>query len=116
MSDRDYSELEGKVIEWIGPTGIVYNGLVAYIEKDIGITIVNRDNKKQELTCYDGPSSKVWKRNKDRGVDAKYQSNYDDVFSKAIEMITNGCFDCRTTRSMYDTGNIGRNMQVCSFN
>lgn len=53
--DRDYSMLEGKVIDYITWSGKKCRGLVIGCDYDIGITIVDVENKDHYLCCIHGP-------------------------------------------------------------
>ena len=56
MGNKDYSHLEGKEIQWIN-NGYEYTGIVVNVDYDIGVTIVNKDDKTDKLTCLNGPMS-----------------------------------------------------------
>ena len=70
--NKDYSHLEGKIIDWIATDGVVYKAKVAVIDYDIGLTLVVVEDvdwkmddgtieklkaNVDELTCLNGPSS-----------------------------------------------------------
>ena len=74
-----YEELEGKTIVWFENSGKEYEGYVAGCDYDIGITIVDAEDKEHNLTCLNGPYSP----NKE-GYDPEW---YDEFFLTTVDMI-----------------------------
>jgi len=56
LRKKDYSSLIGKEIEWHYPDNpsITETGIVTMIDPDLGITIVNKKDKEDYLTCIYG--------------------------------------------------------------
>lgn len=83
---EDYSYLEGKEIKYYyhqykkNPI----DGIVVGCDKDVGITIVRKDNKKKNLVCLNGPSTKYFKENH---ID---NENYEKTFDIIIDMVISG--------------------------
>jgi len=81
----DYSCLEGRVIDWYND-GLYYRGLVVLCDYSLGITIVNKEDKKDNLTCINGPSSP-------NTVERDHISRvYDEIFFKTVAMISRGVY------------------------
>jgi len=83
MMKTDFPELEGKIITFI-PNGepVEVQGVVVGCNYDIGITIVNAEDKTDKLVCMNGSVSKYHIKN-----------NYKRRFYSAIRMIETGFFD-----------------------
>jgi len=84
----NYEELEGKTLVFpeLGKTGVVVG-----CDPDVGITIVNIEDKDNYLVCISGPSSTQWEgivRAGPEGEDAK--RIYHQLFDLLIERIKNG--------------------------
>ena len=79
---------EGKEITYFAnkyPDGI--RAIVVGCDKDIGITIVAKDDPEHFLSCLIGPSSP--------NADKYDMSDYDKFFSVQLRMIKEGFLDCR---------------------
>lgn len=83
---EDYSELEGKVIDFIHDNGELVKCKIVGCEYDIGITIVNAKDKEDYLLCVIGPSSSLG----EAVVDFR---GYRKCFEYYIEQIKNGSID-----------------------
>jgi hypothetical protein len=76
-------EIEYNHEDYIGRSS---RAIVAHIDKDIGITIVEKDDKKRNLICLNGPSTIYYKTR-----DIKYK-NYKKCFDIIVEQIVSGTF------------------------
>jgi len=82
----DYSVLEGKEIKHNSRKGIVYPGVVAGCDFDIGITIADKDNNNQPLLCMSGPS-----------IGNMYSdTDYTKLFDFVVTQIRDGVTDSET--------------------
>jgi len=83
---RDYPELEGAV-KYIDGNGTT-DGIVIGCNYDIGVTIIDANNKDHYLLCGNGPFSPQQKNNSCFN-EIKYRTKFNIV----IEMIKNGIID-----------------------
>lgn len=89
---RDYPELEGKVIEYVNPDfPEIKSVLVVGVNYDIGITLVNAEDKTDYLYCLVGPLSPIWK--KCDGPESKKTADYKKLFPIRLKMIKDGKFN-----------------------
>ena len=108
-------EFEGKVIRYIdSEVGLDLDAYVAGCEFDIGITIVDNDNKDHYLYCLRGPSSGLV----EYSSDSAYKF-YNELFENIIAMLKEGIFDdsiLEEIRKKY-CGSVGlMNPNACPFN
>jgi len=82
----DYSEFEGKVIEFIDRFGNKYDGYIAGCDYDIGITIIDNNDRNKYLYCFRGPSY---------SPNFKYDDHHKESFENSIAMFEKGFFDRR---------------------
>lgn len=86
---EDYSHLEGKEIKFkIKGSLIEKEAVVALIDKDIGITIVSKDDPEYYLACMIRPSSHKWLKSWDKALEEESERN----FYKAVKMIEEGVY------------------------
>jgi len=81
-------QYEGKIIRVISCNGDETEGFVVGCDYDIGVTVVNNDDKDEHLYCLKGPSSYSHLYTEDCNY-----AWYDDVFENIIEMFRRGFFD-----------------------
>jgi len=55
--EDEYADLGGKEITFISRSGRHTQGIVAFVDPDVGITIKSKDYPDEELACINGPSS-----------------------------------------------------------
>jgi len=82
IAQTNFEELEGKEVKVVFPNGENYTCTVAGCEYDIGITFVNKDNKKHEVYCLNKRQQEERK--------AKSIAYYDKEFYWAVETIKKG--------------------------
>ena len=80
---NDYPEFSGIEIPWERPNGQIETGLIVGVNFDVGITIVNKNDTSQKLTCLVGKSSKGYYMNDD---------DYEEVFYCLLSMIKKGYY------------------------
>lgn len=80
----DYPELEGKVIEYIQPIGIVQKGIVVGCNRSLGLTVVEVSNKDHYLICIVGKSAPR------PSNFANMACTYDELFDWVVEGIEEG--------------------------
>ena len=59
----NHRNLEGKKVKYVSGR-IKQNGIVVNIDRSIGITIVDENDKTDKLVCLNGPKTKVYKKDK----------------------------------------------------
>jgi hypothetical protein len=64
MTQTDYPELEGNKVDYLGLDEGDLVGKVVGFDYDIGITIVDVNDKNNYLLCINGPNSPLGKANK----------------------------------------------------
>lgn len=84
VKETDFSYLEGRTIFWRQNSRMEI-GIVAGCDYDIGISIVNRDNKEDQLSCLPGPSAP--------GKMFLSEEHYDQIFEFMIEQIESEVYD-----------------------
>jgi len=108
-------EFEGKVIVYADSCGHKYEGYIAGCDYDIGITIVNNEDKDNYLYCLKGPSAypELYKD------DSVYQ-HYNEKFEEIIEMFKNGFFNIKIAleigKKYGKTGGNNAGPHTCAFN
>ena len=83
----EYEELEGKTITIHDNEGIVVG-----CDRDIGITIVGKDNLSQYLVCLIGPSSPSWRDSVHMTKDED-KAEYYKLFDILVNQIKSGQYD-----------------------
>ena len=119
---KDYSYLEGKIIDWVERSGVVFKAQVAMIEYEIGLTLVIAQDYRHvvdgelamelkkditEVTCLNGPSSPN-----------ETTLGYDDVFKYAIQAIKEGTYranDAEAVAGQYSILYRHGTMAACAF-
>lgn len=88
MSKKDYPELEGMIIDYKYKNDNVRKGIVIGCNYDIGLTIVDKDDKDYYLLCFNGKESPGMKsgRLKITGDPRKYKM----LFYSAVAQIKKG--------------------------
>lgn len=84
-----YKDLEGKTVEIeIHFEGSIENfrGKVALADRDIGMTIVDENNKDDYLLCLICKGSPKWKKNNDDELEIKRTQ---EIFDKIVDDIKN---------------------------
>ena len=111
----DYEKFEGRTIKVIDYIGDEISGLIVGCDYDIGITIVNADNKNEYLSCLRGPSSGFIKLY----CDSDYEY-YNEMFENYIAMFNEGFYDIRIMKEIDKKYNeiSGRHAssEGCAFN
>lgn len=79
-----------KEIIFIGNYGVEYTALVVGCEEDIGVTVIDKNDKDKYLLCSIGPSSPLW-TNKYNGREDESRRLF-NILSTSIE---NGKIDIR---------------------
>ena len=93
IKERDYSELEGKIIDIEGIKSCS-KGKVIGCDPDIGITIVDLDDPNHYLVCLVGPSSP--------NHSGKYIEENRKMFDMMVEQIEHGSYDMIASRRTFD--------------
>lgn len=81
-TEEECADLEGKEVFW-SCQGSFYKGIVAHCHPDIGLTILNKDDTDDKLTCLRGPSTIYWEKDKDF---------YVPFFNASISMLKMGSY------------------------
>lgn len=87
---KSYEKLIGTIIDWSSPNwedDKIFKVVVANIDPDIGISLVNPDDPKDTFTCLHGPSSPMY--HKMRG-NMQSPLPWEERFKLAVEMISTG--------------------------
>ena len=89
---KSYEKLIGSIIDWSSPNwedNKVFKVVVANIDPDLGISLVNPDDPKYTFTCLHGPSSPLYHKM----VYTKRSSMpWEERFKLAVEMVSAGHF------------------------
>ena len=99
----NYEDLIGKeIVVKSGSSQSI--GIVAYLDPDIGFSIVEKEDKTQHLACGHSPATPLFKRtagNKPRLAD-KYRQAWPEFFALTVKMIIDGVYDLRTMQAAVD--------------
>ena len=114
---RSYPELEGKDIVWFNSglnDGKEYEAVVIGCDYHIGITIVDKYDKDDYLTCINGPLSPRYKYEPMSRL--KLQA-YNKKFKLVLLMISEGFYDTDIKRISLkeDYPDSNTRMNTCSF-
>jgi hypothetical protein len=91
---EDYSELLDKEVKVIEANGLIsYTGIVIGIDFDIGITIINKEDKDDYLLCYLGETVQP-------AEDEEEKELYNRLFSWAVEAIRQGVMDFKESNEI----------------
>lgn len=102
---ENYEALEGIEIQWTdGPRS--FTAIVAACDREIGLTLVNKNNTKQNLTCLVAP-----------GIQNTDQDHFYEMFDASIPMIKDGHYHCSVTDDIFYGGDMafGGGMADCAF-
>jgi len=93
--ETNYEELGGKEIKWVYQDGLkIVDAVVAFVDEDVGITIVAKDNPERKLACLNGPSS-VHK-------EEYYPKAYKPFFDATVKMLKEGVYFSQVTEGIWD--------------
>jgi len=114
MKERDYSDLEGKVVKFICSHG-TFQALVAGCDFDLGITLVNAENHDHYFWCLLGDSAPVWR--KGRTKPKPEDDHYLALFYSGVHMIKKGKVEANRIQKIqpsfwYSTG---PSAEICPF-
>ena len=114
---RSYPELEGKPIMWSNSClndGKEYEAVVIGCDYHIGITIVDKYDKNDYLTCINGPLSP---RYKDKPMSRRKLQAYNKKFKLVLLMISEEFYDADIKRITLKEEHHGSytGMNTCSF-
>ena len=87
---KSYEKFIGNIIDWSNPNwkdNKVFKVVVANIDPDLGISLVNPDDPKDTFTCLHGPSSPKYHQMRDA---VQSPLPWEERFKLAIEMISTG--------------------------
>jgi len=109
-------QFEGQVVNYIGSgLGDDIEGIIVGCDIDIGITLVNNNNKDDYLYCLRGPGSYPELYTKD-----SYYAWYVDIFESIIEMFKGGFFDVKVmkevSRKFGEGTSLPPSSNSCAFN
>jgi hypothetical protein len=113
----NYEELEGREIELINQHGVKYTGIVVGCDYDIGLTIMNKDDKDHYLVCLQGPSSHQWMES----WDDRQLKFYRECFEETTLMIKDGFIDYKVVIELVSKHGLdgglrrGASQDTCSF-
>jgi len=108
-------QYEGKVVKIIKDGKVMFSGLVVGCDYDIGVTIVNTEDKDDYLYCLVGPSAnpEIYRSNVDRAY-------YNETFENLIAMFKKGFIDVNIDHEIdmkYGTKEPGiASPEGCAFN
>ena len=94
--EKDYSDLEGTEVIFIGTGYEGEIGIVSFIDYSVGITIINKENKDDKLLCLNGELS----NNKD-GANA-HSKYYKAYFNMSVNMIRKNKFNANIARELIE--------------
>lgn len=86
---KDYSHLTDRIVEWRNGK-LEFTGKVVLVDFDLGITIVDADDKDHYLTCLQGPIGYRTIHGHDSPRPIK---SYVRVFNKMVKMIEEGHYE-----------------------
>lgn len=102
----DYAEFIGKEIKYTAYSGEEYTGKIADCHYDIGITIVDANNKDRILTCLRNPTRiiqmAIAKGKSAEDINDETHKYYDVVFQGYVLMIADGHYNPQKTDSLMD--------------
>jgi len=106
-------ELEGKIITWEGDNGEEHSALIVGCDRDIGITIVNAEDKNDYFYCLSGPSSPHYPS------DPTTPENIEEdklMFDSVVKMLKKGYFNYKELAGEPITIlNRNPSIETCSF-
>ena len=99
---KDYSYLEGKEVEWFYSTtpedlGSDFIGIVKGCDYEVGVTIVNKEDKEHYLTCYPGPTG-------EKVSSLLCHPEWDLLFPTIIAMLESGYYHAPDESSLFGNG------------
>lgn len=112
---KSYEKLIGKIIDWSSPyweDNEVFKVVVANIDPDLGISLVNPNDPKDTFTCLHGPSSP---RYKDADTTAYSPLPWEEKFKLAVEMIGTGHFRSDEYEKSIEMSGEGEGSPICVF-
>ena len=89
---KSYEKLIGNIINWSSPNwgdNKVFKVVVANIDPDLGVSLVNPDDPKDTFTCLHGPSSPIYHEMRDN---MQSPLPWEERFKLAVEMVSTGHF------------------------
>jgi len=98
-----YERLEGKTVIVEGIEGIVVG-----CDKDVGLTIVDKNDKNHYLLCLVGPSSPNWKS-------FYVEGTYHKIMNLAIDMINSGHIYYDYFHINNNVGTFYSSAETCAF-
>lgn len=102
-----YEALEGRRVKyWRSDDRFVW-AIVANIDPDVGITVVEEDDHKFNCLCLVGPSSSIWQKNWNRG-------NYKKRFKTIHKQIKKGEINTRQSGGNLYSDSVPQ--ELCPFN
>ena len=110
-----FADNEGKELDIILRSGEVFRGLVVGCDPNIGITIVEKDNKNHYILCAHGMSSPVTKKLVKNGEWSTYnlEEDLDDIMDIVMDGIEQGLLDIDA--SFGDIHGNAASSESCSF-
>ena len=104
--------LEGKTMEFANSR----TGIVAGYDRDIGITIVNKENSNNYFLCLIGPSSPGWKDCLTLANEEADKVEYYQLFDLVTEHIKSGRFDSlRFCEALHGDPGSNPSLKTCPF-
>lgn len=86
---KSYEELIGKIIDWSSPNwegNKVFKVVVANIDPDLGISLVNPNDPKDTFTCIHGPASPLYFKSES----VRSPVPWEERFKRIVEMLATG--------------------------
>ena len=104
---KSYEKLIGNIIDWSNPNweaSKVFKVVVANIDFDLGISLVNPDDPKDTFTCLHGPSSPIYQKTRDT---AESPLPWEERFKLAVEMISTGNWRAEKYNELIEISGLG---------
>ena len=104
---KSYEKLIGTIINWSNPNwegNKVFKVVVANIDPDLGISLVNPDDPKDTFTCLHGPSSPQYYQMRNT---AQSPLPWEERFKLAVGMISSGHWEVEKYSEMIGISGLG---------
>ena len=104
---KSYEKLIGNIIDWSNPNwgdNKVFKVVVANIDPDLGISLVNPDDPKDTFTCLHGPSSPLYH---EMVYTKRSSMPWEERFKLAVGMISSGHWEVEKYSEMIGISGLG---------
>ena len=104
---KSYEKLIGNIIDWSNPNwedNKVFKVIVANVDPDLGISLVNPNDPKDTFTCIHGPSSPLHRKMRDT---IESPLPWEERFKLAVEMINAGHWEAEKYAELIKISGLG---------